>query len=128
MRQARVLLGWVDDNAATLILSGSLAGVQLTAEHRARLNQARDTVKQRPVRIEPDNVISNNVPGAVQAHVDTLRQSGAANGFWAEGWQVVMADLRQVCGIQPLIYVDHAAERVAAVDPNDTGELARVTL
>jgi len=128
MRQARFLLGWVDDNIATLTFANNQTGVPLTADQSVRLKQARATVRQRLVRHEPGNVINNKLPNEVQTHVSALQQSGAANAYWAEGWQVVMADLRQVCGIQPLIFVDHAEERVAAVNPDDAGDIAKVTL
>ena len=127
MRQARLLLGWIDDEPAAQMLNAQQIGVPLSNEQRNRLNQARASVAGRPARVEPANQIQP-APVELQGHIATLQQPGVAQAYWNEGWQVVLADLREIRAIQPHIYSDHSEERVAVIDPNDLSSVATVTL
>ncbi len=46
----------------------------------------------------------------------------------SEGWDVALVDLRRVCGFQPIVFSDQAAERVHGIDGDDLAAIAAVAL
>ena len=127
MRQARLLIGWFDDTQATFFLSGQRTGVPLTDKQRGRLNAARAAVAARPVRQDPIDAI-RDTPAVLQNHIAALQGLPAAQPYFAEGWRVVLADLRQLRTVQLSVYPDRAQATVPAMDSNDIAALAAVSL
>jgi len=127
MRQARLLLGWLDDTQAAHFLSGQRMGVPLTDEQRGRLNAARAAVAARPVRRDPNDTI-RDAPAVLENHIAALQGLPSAQPYFAEGWRVVLADLRQLRTVQPSIYPDRAEATVPAIDSNDIAALAAISL
>src|SRR6266853_218079 len=127
MRQARLLIGWLDDAQATLFLSGQRMGVPLTDQQRGRLNAARSAVAARPIRQDPNDAI-RDAPAVLQKHIEALQRLPAAQPYFAEGWRVVLADLRQLRTVQFLVYPDRALATVPAIDSSDIAALAAVSI
>ena len=126
LRRAKVLAGWLSENEGPLYLTNRRADL-VTDEHRQRVAAARAAVMARPEGIDQTNLLSE-VPASLNNYINAFWANPATEPFRAEGWVVAIADLTRVCAVQPLIFVDHAAERVATVDRNDIQAIAAVTL
>jgi hypothetical protein len=108
-RPGRVLLGWLDPDAPQAI-SGRLDLPDQLVADRIRIERARSVVAERPPGVDQTNLIQA-APPELQAHIQALRSSPAAAPYWAEGWQVGIADLGRVCAFQPIIHIDEALTR-----------------
>jgi hypothetical protein len=125
MRKARVLLGWLDDSQAAHFLSGFQGGTVLNEEQKKQVEQARRSVAGRAVHVDSNPI--QDAPASLANHIAAVEKSAPAKVFLGQGWKVVMADLRQVRAIQPLVYVDYAESSVAAVNP-DLASIAAASL
>jgi hypothetical protein len=125
-RSARVLLGWLSDQQTQHLLSGQRAGVQLTPEQLAQAEDARSAVALRSPGIDQAETLGP-VPLELEDHIAALRE-GPGAGFFAEGWQVAVVDLRTVCAFQPTVFVDTAVERTADLKPGEWEAIAALTL
>jgi hypothetical protein len=57
-----------------------------------------------------------------------LRADPIGAQYFAEGWDMALADLTGVRGFQQSVFTEHAVERVADVDPADLQALAALTI
>jgi hypothetical protein len=127
VRTARSLIGWMPAEQAERVQHGNRADLTISEEAVQRAKAARQTVAARGSGIDQNGVISP-APAALEEHINALRQHPAAAAYFAEGWQVALADLRRVCAVQPNVFVDHAVDRVRDVEPMDVRSIAAVSL
>lgn len=125
-RPARALLGWMQREEAHKIQAGGRADVH-DPEHEERATRARVAVASRTVGIDQTNVI-REAPDELQEHIASLQQAPAAAQYFQQGWRVCLADLRNVCALQPSIFTDHAVERTRGVTPDDFRSIAAISL
>src|SRR6266516_2707750 len=125
-RPARALIGWMNPNEARLTLAGRRTDAD-HPEHALCVEQARAAVAGRVPGLDQTNLV-REAPVELREHLEALRQHPAGAPYFNEGWTVGLADLRTVCAIQPHVFVDHASQRVAEVDPGDLRSLASVSL
>jgi len=123
-RPGRVLLGWLDPGAPQVI-SGRLDQPGQLAADRIRIERARSVVAERPAGVDQTNLIQA-APPELEAHIQALHAAPAAAPYWAEGWEVGMADLERVCAFQPIVQIDEAVARTE-VTP-DLAAIAEVAL
>jgi hypothetical protein len=88
---------------------------------------AREAVAARLAGISQDELI-RPLPGDLADHVRALQTSPAAGQMFAEGWQVQLIDLTQVCAFQPVVYSDRSFESTSLLDANDLNAIAAITL
>ncbi len=126
VRTARSLIGWMPAEQAERVQHGNRHDVPVSEESASRARGARETVAARVPGVRQEGVISD-APAELDDHINALRQT-AAGAFFAEGWQVAVADLSRVCAVQPNVFIDHAENRVRDVEPLDVRSLAAVSL
>jgi hypothetical protein len=102
-------------------------GQAVADEHREAVRRARATVAGRPTGFDQSGVISA-MPTSLAEHRERLRNNPASGPYFAEGWDVAIADLSRVCAIQRHVLTDDATARVATVDPGDILSVASVAL
>lgn len=127
VRTARSLIGWMPAEQAERVQHGNRQDVAVSEEAVNRARGAREAVAARAPGIDQEGVISA-APAELDDHINALRQHPAAAAYFAEGWQVALADLRKVCAVQPNVFIDHAVDRVRNVEPEDIRSLAAVSL
>lgn len=127
-RPGRALIGWLTPAEAQLMLAQHLKDQATLDIHVQRAASARAAVAERPAwGGAPDNVVS--AAGAeLQDHLARLGEHPDFRPFAQEGWRVVVADLRRVCALQPMVFWDPAEDRVQDVQPGDLPALARLML
>jgi len=123
-RPARVLLGWLSPEEAALYQSGR-GTRQPEVEDASRAERAQVAVSERAVGIDQTGVVSDP-PVVLNEHIERLQEPAAA--YFREGWRVAVVDLSRVCAVQPSVFVDHAEQRTAGIDPNDIRSLAAAAL
>jgi hypothetical protein len=126
-RPARALLGWMPMNEALLMLTGRRQDVVPTEEQKKLAERLQEEVGRRPVGVEQTSV-EQPVPAELTPYLGDLEKDTAAAGLMSTGSRVALVDLARVCAAQPLVHVDHADERVAAVNPVDIVSIAKVSL
>jgi hypothetical protein len=126
-RPARGLIGWMPKEGAQMFLNGNMGGVAATTEQVSIVEAAQRTVGERtPVAVQSEVV--TDAPPELLDHINQLRADAAAASMLNEGWQVSMVDLTRVCGFQPVVFSDSAADRARGLDGSDLAGIAKVTL
>jgi hypothetical protein len=126
IRQARVLVAWMGEPEARFALAGQTDN-PLSAEQEASIVSARASLRARAPGVDQDDLI-RALPAGLADHVSQLESSPQAEPYFAEGCVPALVDLSRICAIQPKIFIEHAAERVADVRADDVRSLAEVTL
>ena len=121
----RVLIGWTEINPANLLTGNNPQ--ELTAEHHARVQQAVNIKNARQLYVNPTNVISDP-PAELQEYIAGFWQQPNIEIFIQEGWVIKMADLNNVCTVQPLVENKKSIERVENIDVNNLISIAQITL
>jgi hypothetical protein len=125
-RQARVLVAWMGEPEARFALAGQTDN-PLSAGQEAFILSARASLRARPPGINQDDLI-RELPACLADHVTRLQSNPQAQPYFADGCVPALVDLSRICVIQPKIFVQHAAERVAGARADDVRSLAEVTL
>ena len=81
----------------------------------------------RPEYKQPASVVDQAHPALVVVE-ERLRAQADTQPFWSEGWSLGVVELREVCSLQQGVASQHAADRVADIDPDDVVSIADVTL
>jgi hypothetical protein len=126
-RPTRALIGWMTLDDAKLWLAGRRIDQQPREEHTQRAERARAAVASRPFGLDQSNLIGA-APENLAGHIEALRQHAAGASYFSEGWEVAIADLSRVCAVQPQVYTDQAAQRIAGVTASDVVSLASISL
>jgi hypothetical protein len=125
-RQARLLVAWMDEPEARFAVAGQTDN-PLSAEQEASIVTARASLQARPPGVDQADVI-RPLPAGLADHVSQLESNPQAQRYFAEGCAPALVDLSRVCAVQPKIFTQHAAERVADARAGDVRSLAEVTL
>jgi hypothetical protein len=126
MRQARVLVAWMGEPEARFALAGQTDD-PLSAGQAASIASARASLRARPPGVDQEGLV-RPLPASMAGHLTRLEASPQAEPYFAEGCVPALVDLSRVCVVQPKIFIEHAAERVADVSTDDVRSLAEVTL
>jgi hypothetical protein len=123
-----VLLGWLSEQDALLVLSGRQTGAPADQEKLAQAAAARDAVAAREPGVDQDDAITD-APAELAPHVEAFFAQPSAEAFVAEGWEVKIVDLRAICSLQQQVHISQATERVVGIQqPDDLLSIAEVTL
>lgn len=120
IRPNRILIGWLDPDQVTKIF----AGPDLNT-FRQKAQDARSIVAGRPVNINQTDALTP-APTTLDEHVASLR--AIPSNLFDNGGNIQIADLRRIIAAQPLVFSDHAQERVANLNPNNIRDVAAVTI
>lgn len=123
----RILLGWLDDRAAQVMLAPS-GTVDITDGTASLVSTARAAVAARPEQVDQTGVLLGQPPEEVLEHVASLRRTVSATPFFSDGWRVEMVDLRHIVALQPSVAFDSALSRTAGTSADDLRGLAELTL
>jgi len=127
MRPGRAAIGWMSDADAARHLNGGRVDMPLASDQVTRLEGARATLAARlPFSSQRD--VLQPLPPELNEHVQRLRTSGMATAFFAEGWSIMLADLKQVVGLQPHVFTDTIQERIGTLSGDDLRALADLAL
>src|SRR5579872_458298 len=126
-RPARALIGWMSQDETHLALTARRQDVELTPEQAAQIARAHAVVAARPSGINQDDV-ETDVSGELDSYVAIARSEPSFSELLTAGWRVASVDLSRVIAVQPIVHVDHAAERTAGPAADDLVGLARVSL
>ena len=88
---------------------------------------AHEAVASRPEGVDQSGLVRES-PASLDGHVKALQDNPASAAMLAQGWELAMVDLRQVCAFQPLVFSEQAEDRVRGIDPEDVSAIAGVTL
>jgi hypothetical protein len=126
-RPARVLIGWMQQADAQLMLAQRMFQLADNQTHADRATAARQSVAGRVPFVEEPHVLDDPGP-ELQEYIATLIAHHDYQPFQAEGWSVKIADLSRVIALQPMVFWDHARERTNSAVAGDMVTLARITL
>jgi hypothetical protein len=124
LRAARALIGWLPPEMAHSMLAGAQIDGIADAADVTRAKAARERAAGRSP-VDQAGIVGGP-PRGINEHLAELR-IGLAN-FFNEGWRVCTVELPLLYSLQPTVFVDYAAETVAAAEATDTRSLASVTL
>jgi hypothetical protein len=114
-------------DAAVMFLNGNVVGIPAQLDQINAIEAARQAVTARDPFVVQGDVVED-VPEALGDHIQQLGGDTEAAAMLSQGWVVRMVDLTRVCGFQPTVFSDSAAERVSGLDGSDMAAVARVTL
>jgi hypothetical protein len=125
-RPARALVGWMAPDQTTLFLCGKRMGETPAPDRLEHADRARRAVAERVPAIDDGTVVS--AAPELTEYAAALRADPIGAQYFAEGWDVALADITRVRGFQQSVFTEQAVERVADVDPNDPRALAALTI
>jgi hypothetical protein len=109
------------------MLGGGRDDASLTPAQRALLERARQCVVERQsAQPAPATPMVAPLPAQLISHAAELRKINP--GLFADGWEMVVVDLRQVSALQPVVHVDHAVARTAGTRGDDLVAIAALTV
>lgn len=126
-RPARVLLGWMQQDQAQLMLAQrnvQLAGAQ---SHADRAIAAQQVVAAREPLVEELHTLDEPGP-ELNEYIETFIAQQDYQLIRTEGWSVKIANLTKVVALQPMVFWDHARERTDTAVAGDMPTVAKVTL
>jgi len=126
-RPARALVGWMSPEQTILFLCGKRIGETPPADRLEHAGTARQAVARR-TPAAGDNIVLMGSPTELAGYVNALRTNPIGAQYFAEGWEVALADLTRVRGFQQSVFTERAIERVGDVDRDDLAALAALTL
>ena len=121
----RVLIGWTEILPANLLAGNNPQAV--TVEHQTRVQQAVNAKNRRPLLVNPVNVISDP-PAELEEYVSGFWQQPNIEIFIHEGWTIKMANLNNVCTVQPAVENKKSIERSKNIVVNNIIGIAEITL
>jgi hypothetical protein len=100
---------------------------QITDEHRERASNARAALEAR-LDATPEPLVREELPQELHAHVAALKGHPVSSQQFQAGARVALVDLTTIRSIQPLVFTDDAAARVAHLDRESLADVASVAL
>ena len=126
-RPARSIIGWLTLDQALSIQSGFMKTDTPNPEHEVIYRRLRESVERRGPEINQTDLILE-LPEELNDHVERLRATQEAKIFFDQGWQVKIADLSRIIGIQAHVFIDHTKERTANLNQENFQSLIETTL
>jgi hypothetical protein len=96
-------------------------------DYVGRARAAREAVAARAT-FTPSADAVREPTDALARYGDALRRHPGVAQFVAEGWRVATVDVRRVCPLHPMVFLEGASDRVRAADADDIISLATVAL
>ena len=106
MRPARALIGWMPEREAHAVLALPLTPTTPAPEHIERVQAARAAVWSRPAGLPQTHVLSHVGP-ELDPYLAELEADPRFQPYAQAGWQVRLANLNQICALQPLVHLDY---------------------
>ncbi|HUK30565.1 MAG TPA: hypothetical protein VLV89_05580 [Candidatus Acidoferrum sp.] len=132
-RPARALIGWMPEREAQILLGIPHTPVTPLPEHVRRVEEARAAVRARPAGVDQKNILSD-IGEELLAYSAEFQNQPSYKPFRAIGCTIRMANLNEICALQPLVHLDYLehAERfrnlVQQAVQDDMISLARIAL
>lgn len=126
-RPARSIIGWLTLDQAQSIQSGFMKKDTPNPEYEEIYIRLKESVEKRTPGVDQINLIQE-LPEELNDHVERLRATQEAKIFFDQGWQVKIAELNRVIGIQAHIFIDQAEERTANLNQENYQGLIETTL
>jgi hypothetical protein len=105
-RPARALIGWMDEREAQILLGIPLNPGEPSPEHVQRVQEAHAAVRSRPAGIEQTEALSY-VGEELREYLTEFQQHPICKQYIANGWTIRMANLNQICPLQPIVHLDY---------------------
>src|ERR1700729_1560113 len=122
-RAARALIGWMSPDAAHAALTLLADQAASPVDYAGRARAAREAVAAR-ARFTPPVDAVHEPTETLARYGDALWQDPGVAQFVGEGWRVATVDVRRACPLHPVVFVEHASDRVSEADPDDIISLA----
>ena len=124
LRPARALLGWMSVRRGVLALAGQRVDDERAPEYEERARQKRLVASvRRPVF--GTQGVTTALPRSLQDVAERIGESRRGADLLAKGWQPALVDLRRVCAMARLAYLD---VELPDVEADDLHALAEITL
>jgi hypothetical protein len=124
VHRLRALLGWMNEDEATLALAGRRKDEASSPEHVEWARKKRLVAAARGSSTSRLGILKS-LPRSLERYGATLVRTREGGDLAAAGFQPALVDLRGVCAMAPLARVDLD---LPDVDADDLVELARITL
>jgi hypothetical protein len=122
-KPARVLLGWMEPQAAVQALAGYRESESESPEHHDRAARARRAAAARRPAFGVRDVVSEP-PDRLREHEAKLAANPVFAPMFAAGTEIALVDLRRVVAFQSGVTI----EPVPELDPDDLESLASFTI
>jgi hypothetical protein len=107
-RPARGLIGWMAEREAQILLGIPETPATPLPEHVERVREARAAVNSRPPGLEQTQALSQ--PGEeLGEYLREFQSQPSAKQYTAKGWSIQIANLAQICALQPIVHLDYLA-------------------
>jgi hypothetical protein len=124
LRPARALLGWMSVRRGVLALAGQRVDDERASEFEERARQKRLVASvRRPVF--GTQGVTTGLPSSLQGVAERVGESRRGAKLLANGWQPTLVDLRRVCAMARLAYLD---VELPDIEADDLPALAEITL
>jgi hypothetical protein len=123
LRPARALLGWMSVRRGVLMQAGQRVQHERAPEFEERARQKRLIASVRRPTFGTQGV-TTGLPRSLGDVADRIRESRRGASLLAKGWQPALVDLRRVCAMAQLAYVD---VEVPDLEANDLQALVEIT-
>jgi hypothetical protein len=124
LRPARALLGWMLVRRGVLALAGQRVDDERAPEYEERVRQRRLVASVRRPTFETQRV-TTPLPRSLQDVAERIGESRRGADQIAKGWRPALVDLRRVCAMARLAYLD---AELPDVEADDLHALAEITL
>lgn len=105
-RPARALIGWMAERDAQILLGIPMSPVTPSREHVQRVQEAHKAVRSRPIDIDQAHALSD--PGEELRHyLAEFNKHPSSKQHITSGCTFKIANLRQICAIQPIVHSDY---------------------
>jgi hypothetical protein len=105
-RPARALIGWMPQQEAQLMLGIPLDVVKPLPEHVRRVREAHAAVRSRPTGVGQTQLLSD-IGNEWRDHFAELQEHPGYKPYIASGYTIRIANLNQICALQPAVHVDY---------------------
>jgi hypothetical protein len=124
LRPARALLGWMSVRRGVLALAGQRVDDERAPEYEERALQKRLVASVRRPAFGTRGV-TTGLPSSLQDLAERVGESSRGAQLLASGWHPALVDLRLVCSMGRLAYLD---VELPDVEADDLQTLAEITL
>ncbi len=133
MRPARALIGWMPEREAQILLALPQAPATPLPEHVQRVRNAHAAVGRRPDGVDQAHAISD-LGEELRDYAVEFQKQPHYGQYLAGGCTLRMANLNEICALQPIVHTDHVAHSdrsgnlIQEAVAQDMLSLAKITL
>lgn len=132
-RPARALIGWIPEREAQIALGIPLNLVTPLREHVRRVRDAHAAVESRPTGVDQTHLLADTGE-ELHGYLADLQGNSACKAYMASGQSIGIADLNEVCALQPIVHLDytghseHLKSLMQGAVQEDMLSIAKITL